>query len=158
MKLQGKGSTTTSLYCAHALCVGEHKKVFANAGALAQHAMHMHGASKPLREVFKKRKSYSVRFKFNAVAMLHLALLVVCISCGICPPPHTFKCPECKGPCTRRLNFQYQVADELGVHPSLLNKWKMSHGYDDDVPVELDKYKKLHPGVLVRFREQEDQV
>ncbi len=118
-----------------------------------------HGVVVVPRVVLQKRHAYSVRFKANAVSLLRMALLYICFACGLaCIDQSNTVCPGCDGQCTRRLKYQYQVADELGICPSLLSRWKTKTELWLNCPTDVLSKKKLHTGPPPCYPDQEEEL
>jgi hypothetical protein len=152
----------TTVCCTHAQCTSR-KRTFVNAGALAMHEKHQHGIVSPPRQKLQKRHPHSVRFKANAVSLIRMSLMFLCFTCGIALPVAAVDCNNpvctgCNGQCTRRLKHQYQVADELGIDPGMLSKWKGRAEAWLDCPSDVLSKKKLHAGPPPCYPDQEDEL
>ena len=90
------------------------------------------------------------------MTLLFTALQQRCTKCGSLAP-----CPDAPVPCDcgwaaqSRLDFQYQVADELGIAEANLSKWKKR----SDAFIELAKDRpnllKAHPGSKSPYKDIE---
>jgi hypothetical protein len=104
----------------------------------------------------KLRKSHTIRFKANVLHALRQALLVICLSCAAYAPgrPET-TCLACgQENCRPRIEYKYEVADEFGVHKSLLSKWKKKQDGFIEICSSYRKYsgyRKLHGGFAAYF-------
>lgn len=127
---------------------------FGNTGALATHRRSKHGVTSAPRAPKKARKSRSLRFKFNAVELLRTSLLLTCLACSAYMPPPTDPpdvsrdvCGGCgNGGCRPRVKFAYQVADELGICPTQLSRWKKNAAEFAALAQDQPKMMKAHAG------------
>ena len=145
-----------SMYC----CGRYFKKM----SGLATHQSLVHGVKKRKRIKFQKRHSYTLTFKASALAYLYMSLLVTCGTCGcFTPPPDVVicrgrnnKCMCGNRACRSAFTYQYQVADKLGIHASLLCKWNKRCNDFHALVADKPKMKKLHTGTNVQFPLCED--
>ena len=157
--LQPAEAVGNSLTCAHAHCKG---RVFKNNAALANHKKHKHydtlvaipNSAPPKR----LRKSYSVRFKADAVALLRMSLLIMCLFCGtqLASAVQGLNCPECGSVCTSKVQHQRTVAEQLGVSPGLLSTWKYKADRFITQENSCPSSHKVHDGRPRPYHEEEE--
>ena len=144
------------LVCEHEDCAHT-SLVFSNAGTLARHES-THGVLTTVRQAKRTRRSYTVRFKANAVMHLHASMLRMCVPCGsyILDTESSSKCPSCDQPCKSRVKHEYIVADEIGISKGLLSKWKAKSDMWLSLPINQHGKRKGHAGPEVAFPVEEE--
>jgi hypothetical protein len=149
------GSSLASRVCTHASCT--HLKPFPNLGALANHKR-SHGRVKKVCVIKQTRTPRSVRFKANAVNLLAMSMMLLCMKCGTIVPHDepSPRCSICNEISTSRVESANEVAAELGVHPSMLSRWKQNADDYTNHVRELGSMQKLHRGPLPTYPEEED--
>jgi hypothetical protein len=151
-----KGSALARLTCPHASCT--HRPSFVNAGALANHERQTHKSLQRVRVVKQTRKPRSLRFKADALCLLRMSMMLMCMVCGYFVPHDepSRLCVNCKVVCTSRVNSACEVADELGISKGRLSTWKKMADNEMKYVSELGSKQKLHRGVLPSYPEEED--
>ena len=152
--LQADEPVGSAVRCMYAGC----ERVFKNKGGLARHQSAKHVVALHAPPLVRKlRKAHSVRFKANAVAMLRTSLLLICLKCGRgCPSESTdTSCSACGGECKRIHKNQHEVAEKLGVNPSLLSKWNKQTDRLYAQDKAIGRMRKVHRGPRRKYHDEE---
>ena len=150
------GRARSRFTCAHASCT--HRTPFANAGSLVNHERQAHQIMQRVRVVKQTRKSRTLRFKADALCLLRMSMMLMCMVCGYFVPHDepSRLCVNCNVVCTSRVNLECEVAAELGISKGRLSTWKKMADDEMTFVSELGSKKKLHRGVLPSYPEEED--
>lgn len=129
---------------------------FGNNGALMKHRYAVHGVPRPSNNPqIQRRKAYTLRFKAAALAMLFTSLAIICGWCADFRPaprenevlpPNRFRCECGSTDASQRFQRECDVAYQLGIHPSMLNKWKKKTDTFHKLLEDTPRLKRLsHP-------------
>lgn len=108
----------------------------------------------------------TVRFKAFAVQMALTSNIVKCGNCGCFGhdprpgeilPPHRYRCQCGYTEARSRVVTKRQVAFELGIHPSMLNRW-MKAAITLQADVNKGRNKEKYGASKARFPAQEDEL
>ena len=100
------GRARSRFTCAHASCT--HRTPFANAGSLVNHERQAHQIMQRVRVVKQTRKSRTLRFKADALCLLRMSMMLMCMVCGYFVPHDepSRLCVNCNVVCTSRVNLE----------------------------------------------------